>query len=106
MPALLPLVHRESDLCLTIRHPFPTQRTHFVIFPKRDIKDIGSIVSQDSPVLMDCMGHIRWLVQTYQLKNYKVETNGPGRQHVTYLHFHLVSPEPTVERAVDRGNGK
>lgn len=102
---LLPLVHRESDLCITIRHPFPAERTHFVVFPKRDIKDIGSISSQDTSVVMDCMGHIGWLVQTYRLTDYKVETNGPGRQHVTYLHFHLVSSEPAMERPVARRDG-
>ena len=48
---------------------------------------------------MECMGHIGWLVKTYNLKDYKVETNGPERQHVTYLHFHLVASEGVVALA-------
>jgi hypothetical protein len=96
VPGLLPLVLRESEQCITIRHPFPAERTHFVVFPKRDIKDIGSISGEDTAALMECMGHIGWLVKTYNLKDYKVETNGPERQHVTYLHFHLVASEGVV----------
>ena len=90
-PGFLPFVQRETDSCITIKHPFPTAKTHFVVFPKRDIKDIASIAVQDSPAVLECFAHIHWLVAHHKLTRYRVETNGPLRQHVTYLHFHLVS---------------
>jgi diadenosine tetraphosphate (Ap4A) HIT family hydrolase len=93
VPAALPLVLRETDRCITIQHPFPSFKNHFVVFPKRDIKDIASIAVEDAPVLMECFEHMRWLVARHNLSRYRVETNGAGLQHVTYLHFHLVSNE-------------
>lgn len=93
VPNLLPLVQRETNSCITIKHPFPKTRSHFVIFPKRDIKDIASISVEDGPAVLECLEHIRWLVARHDLTRYHVETNGPSRQHVTYLHFHLVSRE-------------
>ena len=93
VPGLLPLVHRETDRCITIEHPFPTAQTHFVVFPKRDIKDIASISVEDGPAVLECFAHINWLVTRHNLTRYRVETNGASNQHVTYLHFHLVSTE-------------
>jgi hypothetical protein len=93
VPALLPLVVRETDRCITINHPFPVAAKHFVVFPKRDIKDIASISVEDGPTVLECIEHLRWLVETHALSRYRVETNGSGLQHVTYLHFHLVSED-------------
>ena len=89
----LPLVVRETDKCITIEHPFPTFKSHFVVFPKRDIKDIANVSVEDGPIILECLEHIRWLVVRHNLSRYRVETNGAGRQHVTYLHVHLVSGE-------------
>jgi Scavenger mRNA decapping enzyme C-term binding len=90
-PGLLPGVVKETERCLTIRHPFPENRVHFVVFPKRDIKDIGSFGVEDAPFLVECLAHIQALVNEHKLRAYRLTTNGPGRQDVTYLHFHLVS---------------
>ena len=89
----LPLIVRESPGCITIKHPFPSANFHFVVFPKRDIKDIASISSDDGPFVMECFEHIRQLVAQHQLGRYRVETNGPLRQHVTFLHFHVISSD-------------
>lgn len=90
---VLPLVVRETDGCITIKHPFPVFKSHFVVFPKQDVKDIADISAKDGPIILECLEHIRWLVVHNNLSRYRVETNGPGRQHVTYLHFHVVSSE-------------
>jgi len=92
-PGVLPFVQRETGSCITIKHPFPTAKTHFVVIPKRDIKDIGSIAVEDSPAVLECFAHIHWLIARYNLTRYYVLTNGPSRQDVTYLHFHLISDE-------------
>jgi hypothetical protein len=90
-PGLIPGVVKETERCITIKHPFPEARLHVVVFPKRDIKDIGSLRAEDAPFVLECLAHIQALVAENNLRGYRVITNGPGRQDVTYLHFHLVS---------------
>ena len=31
------------------------------------------------------------LATTFDARNYRLVTNGPALQHVTYLHFHLIA---------------
>jgi histidine triad (HIT) family protein len=90
-PGLVPGIVKETDKCVAITHPFPERRYHFVLFPKKDIKDIGDVALDDAPYVMDCVGVLRSLIQEHGLRDYQVSTNGPGRQKVTYLHFHLVA---------------
>ena len=90
-PSLLPLVVKESEKCISIKHPFPKEKFHFVVFPKRDIRDVANIAAEDGPFVLECLAHIRILVSENNLRSYHVRTNGPGLQHVTYLHFHLVA---------------
>ena len=89
--AMLPLVVKETDRCVAIDHPFRKFRFHFVVFPKKDIKDIADVSIDDQAYVLDCLAVIRSLVTENRLRHYWVETNGPGLQHVTYLHFHLMS---------------
>lgn len=88
--AALPLVAKETDRCIAIRHPFADGENHYVIFPKKDIRDIADVTPDDQPYVLDCLGVIRSLVQARGLRNYRVYTNGPDQQDVNYLHFHLV----------------
>jgi hypothetical protein len=90
-PGLLPAVVKESARCISIKHPFPDGKVHFVSFPKRDIRDIANISAEDGPFVLECLSHVQALVSEHGLRTYRVITNGPGLQHVTYLHFHLVA---------------
>jgi histidine triad (HIT) family protein len=90
-PGLLPGVVKETERCITIKHPFPDARIHFVSVPKRDVKNIASLSVEDGPYVLECFAHVQALVAEHGLSAYRVLTNGPGRQGVTYLHFHLVS---------------
>jgi len=100
-PQVLPHVVKESNRCIAIEHPFPRMRTHFVVFPKKDIRNIADVTPADEPYVLDCLGVIRALVVENGLRNYRVFTNGPDLQDVTYLHFHLVSGDrhPGTARA-------
>ena len=102
-PAALLRVVKETDRCLAIEHPFPTTKLHFVVFPKKDVRSIADISIDDQPYLLDCLAVIRALVVENGLRNYRVETNGPGLQKVTYLHFHLESTldQSSVAAAAD-----
>ena len=90
---VLPIVVKESDRCLAIRHPHPVAKLHYVFFPKKDIKNISDIAVDDQPYVFDCFAMIREMVTENKLRDYRVFTNGPGVQDITYLHFHLVSAE-------------
>ncbi len=90
-PKLVPSVVFETDKTVVIKHPHPLSRVHYIIVPKKDIKNIGEISEADSPYLIDAYFVARHIIEKEQLLNYRLLTNGPGFQDVTYLHFHLVA---------------
>ncbi len=89
-PGWVPSVVRESDKCLAVPYPRRGRHLHLVFFPKRDIRDITDLTAGDEPYVMDCFALIRAIVREQNLSDYRVYTNGPGEQDITYLHFHLV----------------
>lgn len=89
-PQLIPAA-AESKECIAIRHPQPQDRVHYVLFPKRDARNILDIEAADGPYVLGCLALTRQLVQQEGVRNYRLTTNGPALQHVTYLHFHLVA---------------
>ncbi len=99
----IPLVAKETDRCVAIEHPFHTAKFHFVVFPKKDIKDIAHISVDDQQYVLDCLAVVRALVVENDLRTYRLQTNGPGLQDVTYLHFHLISSDgrPPPRAAAD-----
>lgn len=90
-PFLLPSVVLESDTCLAIRNPRPEARTHYVLFPKHDTKNVTTLTPEDTPYVMGCFALARKLVAQDNLQAYQLYTNGPGLQEIAYLHFHLVA---------------
>jgi hypothetical protein len=89
-PSSLPKLVRETDRCVAIAHPSPQAPKHFVLFPKRDMKNIADISAEDGPFVLGCFDLLRAIVQEYQVKDYRVVTNGPDLQQITYLHWHLM----------------
>ena len=49
---LLPLVAKETDRCIAINHPTPQERVHYVIFPKKDIKNIADVAVGDEAYIV------------------------------------------------------
>jgi len=90
-PFAVPGVVLESDTCLAIRYPKPESRVHFVLFPKRDIRNATTLTDADTPYVIGCFVLARELVAREHLQTWRIQTNGPGFQDVAYLHFHLVS---------------
>ncbi len=88
-PFLIPQVVAETDKAFAIKNPAPQSPVHYVIFPKKDIKNIADVSQEDSEYIMDVYSVIAELVKRDKLVNYQVITNGPGYQHTSYLHFHL-----------------
>lgn len=91
-PGLLPDVLLETDKTVAINYPIAHDGDHFVIIPKRDIKNIGEIREGDQPYIMDALAVIGQLVKEKNLRSYRIITYGPERQDITYLHFHLLGP--------------
>jgi histidine triad (HIT) family protein len=89
-PELLPEVVLESNECIAIQNPFPRARVHYVLFPKRDIKNIATITQEDEPYVMGCLAMVRELVTRASTQQYQIMSNGPGYQDIGYLHFHVI----------------
>jgi hypothetical protein len=93
-PKLVPGLVLDSDTCLSIKYPRPSSRVHYVLFPKHDIRNIASLSADDVPYVLGCFAMVRELVARDGLQDYVVYTNGPGRQEIDYLHFHLEAQRP------------
>ena len=89
MPRLIPDVILETDKTIVFKHPRPRYRIHYIFVPKKDIKNIGELTDVDSEYIIDLFSTIVAVVNKLGTKNYKLWTNGPEKQDVTYLHFHL-----------------
>jgi len=90
-PALIPKVILETDKTIVFEHPRPKHKTHYIFMPKKDIKNIGELGEEDKEHIIDLFSAIVSQINKLQLHNYRVWTNGPGKQDVTYLHFHLAA---------------
>ena len=90
LPGMIPFTVFETPKTIVIRNPIPESKVDYVIFPKRDIKSIGEISEEDAPFLMDAYLAARHMIEKEKLSHYRIFTNGPGFQDVTYLHFHLI----------------
>lgn len=89
--ALAPSVVKETDKTIVLQHPSPQARIHYLVIPKKDIKDIAGVSDADADYLMDAIKVTGEIIREKNLSNYRLITNGPGYQGVTYLHFHLIS---------------
>ncbi|MBP9762093.1 HIT domain-containing protein [Patescibacteria group bacterium] len=87
----IPLVVQETPYSLVLRHPLPEARVHYIIIPKKDIKNIGELSDQDQAYLLDAFALMQEIIKREHLTKYIVKTNGPGYQDVAYLHFHLMA---------------
>jgi hypothetical protein len=90
-PGLLPSVVFETDRTIALQVPSAKQGAHYVIVPKKDIKNIGEFSAEEAQYLIDIFAVAQHLIKAKALTNYRIITNGPGFQDVTYLHFHLVT---------------
>jgi histidine triad (HIT) family protein len=90
-PDLLPQVVRETSYSIALRHPLPEARVHYIIIPKKDIKNIGELQDTDQTYLLDAFAVMQNFVKQEGLKTYFIRTSGPGYQDVAYLHFHLIA---------------
>lgn len=87
--SLIPKVVLETEKSIAFEHPRPKHRFHYIFMPKKDIKNIGEIGIEETEDLIDLFSAIVSQINKQKLHNYRVWTNGPDKQDVSYLHFHL-----------------
>ena len=90
-PNLLPYLVAQSRECVAVRHPKPEWRFHLVFLPKRDVRNVLELTPSDLPYLTACLALAQEQVSRAGVKNYRLVTNGPELQHVTYFHFHVIA---------------
>ncbi len=91
--SLIPKIIKETDKTIAVEHPFPESKIHYLVFPKKDIKDISKLSNENKEYLDDAYGVMTEIIEEKKLTKYRIITNGPAYQHVTYLHFHLQAKE-------------
>lgn len=89
--ALAPSVVKETDKTIVIESPRPQARIHYLLIPKKDMKDIADLSDADREYLLDAFKVAGEIIREKNLTNYRITTNGPGYQTATYLHFHLTA---------------
>lgn len=89
--SFIPNVIQESEKSIVIDHPFPENDLHYVILPKKDLRSLTDLNPDNDSYVTDCLYHIAQIIQTQNLTNYQIITNGPGYQNASYLHFHLLA---------------
>lgn len=90
-PSLVPGVVKETDKVIVMEHPSPQARIHYLVIPKKDVKHVGDLSDSDRDYLLESFSVMREIIKENNLVNYRIITNGPGYQGVTYLHFHLTA---------------
>src|SRR5438128_4074310 len=72
-PGLVPLVVLETNRTIAIRFPTgPRAPEHFVVVPKRDIRDAAHVATGDEPYLADAFAVIGKLVRDRGMRHYRV----------------------------------
>lgn len=100
-PQALPDVVMTTKYTVAFVSPWPESRTHIVIVPRRDIKDLADLRKGDEPYVVDAMAVAGRLARLRGLKRWQVLTRGPGEQTVRYLHFHLLSQERSADAGAE-----
>ena len=86
----IPHIVLETDRTFAIEVPDRWGRVHFVLVPKKDIRDVGQITAEDQAYLTDVFLTARHLAEKERLYGYRLYTNDRHLQSVAYLHFHLI----------------
>jgi diadenosine tetraphosphate (Ap4A) HIT family hydrolase len=91
IPGVIPNVILETDKTIVFKHPWSRQRIHYIFVPKKDIKNIGELTDEDKEYIIDLYSTVVAVINREGIKDYTLLTNGPGKQAVAYLHFHLTA---------------
>jgi histidine triad (HIT) family protein len=83
----------ENERILAIEDIAPVAPIHFLIMPKKEIRNLQAVTAEDLPLIGEIVQVAQALAEEYQIEEgYRLVTNnGPdGGQIVFHLHFHLI----------------
>lgn len=83
----------ENERILAIKDIHPVAPIHFLIMPKKPIRDLQSVKSEDLPLIGEMVQVAQSLAVKYDIVDgYRLLTNsGPeAGQSIFHLHFHLI----------------
>ena len=86
-----PAVIMETDKTIVIEQPGAHSGLHYLVIPKKDIRNAGDLSDSDRESLIDLFAVMGEIIREKNLTDYQIITNGPGYQTVSYMHFHLVA---------------
>lgn len=90
-PGLVPGVVKETDKTIVIEQPGTHTGVHYLVLPKKDIRNTADLSDSDREYLADLFAVMGEIIRERHLTDYQIITNGPSYQTVAYLHFHLVA---------------
>lgn len=83
----------EDDQVLVIKDIHPVAPVHLLIIPKKEIKDLQSVVEADLPLMGYVVKIAQQLAEKFGIADgYRLITNNgsTGGQVIFHLHFHLI----------------
>lgn len=85
----------EDDLCLAFRDIAPQAPTHFLMIPKKEIFNVGTLKDEDQSLAGHMLLKIRDVAKEQGIADsgYRVVANCgvDGGQSVDHLHFHVLA---------------
>jgi len=87
----VPNLIQSSDKSVVIAHPYPEADLHYLIIPKKDLRNLSDLNPDNEEYVLDCLRQAQDIINQKHLTNYQIITNGPGYQNASYLHFHLLT---------------
>lgn len=84
---------KETDKIIAFWHPKPYWEKHILIVPKKPIKKLTAVKSEDVTYVVEAIQAAKELVEQlgWERDGYTFLVNGGPRQEVNQLHFHLAS---------------
>jgi len=90
--SLLPVERvMETDRVIAFWHPKPYWEEHLLIVPKKALKNLSTMQSDDFVYIEEMFKVAQKIVKekAWEADEYTVVMNGGSRQQVAQLHFHL-----------------
>jgi histidine triad (HIT) family protein len=83
----------ETEQVMAFHHPRPSHKLHILIVPKRSIRTILDLASDDTSILAAVVAAAQYLVKELALeeRGFRLIVNGGAYQDVMQVHWHLVS---------------
>lgn len=83
----------ENERILAIEDIAPVAPVHFLIMPKKEIRNLQEVKPEDLPLITEIVQVAQKLAEEYDIEDgYRLLTNNgsEGGQVIFHLHFHLI----------------